>query len=210
VAHLSASPSSAQTILSYLTDPPPEVPPHDFLLESYIPRPYKKWHAEINSICRDTFWIFLHPKNVIPVSTPHDEPFPLSAKITAQVPSGFKGGVEWHATEYLTSHVALINTILGGLRGRDRAIVRRDMRNCGFESVMGGKLRKSSSEYYPGLHKELQRWCWMGHCDGYSVFDVARGGGGAEEMPVVDKSIRTEEVDDLEFEVGEFEVAAGV
>ena len=119
--------------------------------------------------------------------------------------------MEWYATEYLTSHIALINAILAGLGPQERAIVRRDMRNCGFENVMGGKLRKSSKEYYPGLHKELQRWCWMGHCDGWSVFDVARGSGGAEEMPVVDQGIKTEEdVEDLEFEIGEFEVPGGV
>ena len=40
---------------------------------------------------------------------------------------------------------------------------------------MGGKLRKSSKEYYPALHGELQRWCWEGYKDGWRVFDVARG-----------------------------------
>ena len=53
--------------------------------------------------------------------------------------------------------------------------VRLDMRNCGFEAVMGNKLRKSSREYYPALHGELQRWCWEGHRDGWRVFDVAKG-----------------------------------
>jgi hypothetical protein len=102
----------------------------------------------------------------------------------------------------------LINSILGGLGPRERAIVRRDMRNCGFEGLMGGKLRKSSREYYPGLHKELQRWCWMGHCDGWSVFDVSRGSGGTEDMPVVEK-VNTKD-EELEFGVDEFEVPGGV
>jgi len=75
------------------------------------------------------------------------------------------------------------------------------MRNCGFEVLMGGKLRKASREYYPGLHLELQRWCWMGHGDGWSVFTVARG-EEYEEMP---KS----ELADVQFEVGEFELAKG-
>ncbi len=65
--------------------------------------------------------------------------------------------------------------ILSGLTKEERMIVRRDLRNCGFEGVMGGKLRKSSKEYYPGLHGELQRWCWEGYNDGWRVFDVARG-----------------------------------
>jgi hypothetical protein len=40
---------------------------------------------------------------------------------------------------------------------------------------MSEKLRKASREYYPGLHSELQIWCWEGHKDGWQVFDVARG-----------------------------------
>jgi hypothetical protein len=84
------------------------------------------------------------------------------------------------------------------------------MRNCGFEGVMGGKLRKASREYYPALHAELQRWCWEGHADGWNVFDVAMGSSGeTEDMPIADKTPR---VHDLDFEVGDFElpkVAAG-
>lgn len=113
------------------------------------------------------------------------------------MPSGFKGGVEWNATEYLTQHLALLNTILETLEIRQRMVVRRDMRNCGFESVLGGKLRKASREYYPGLHGELQRWCWEGHRDGWKVFDVARGFG-------CDMGEET-----LEDDVGEFELPRG-
>jgi len=131
-------------------------------------------------------------------------PFPHTAKITAAVPSGFKGGVEWYATEYLTLHISLVNGILERLAGREeRRIVRRDMRNCGFEVVMGVKLRKASREYYPGLHAELQRWCWEGHKDGWSVFDVARGFERVEEK-VIESSKRR--VDDVEVEVGELQL----
>jgi hypothetical protein len=198
VSYLAANQTAhaSSTILSLLADPTPKTMPHDFLLESYIPRPYKKWQAEISSICRDTFWIYLHPKNVIPLTAPTDAPFPLSARVTASVPSGFKGGVEWYATEYLTQHLSLINAILGLLRPEERRVVRRDMRNCGFEGVLG-KLRKASMEYYPGLHGELQRWCWMGYRDGWNVGDVA--GTRGEEMPVSGKM-------DLDFEVEGFEL----
>jgi hypothetical protein len=202
VSHLTANPSSASTILSYLADPPtPDAKPHTFLLASYTPRPYKKWHTEINSICRDTFWIFLHPTNSIPISPPHDLPFPLSAKVTASVPSGFKGGVEWCATEYLTAHLGVLNAVLGGLRSGERETVRRELRDCGFEYVMGGKLRKASREYYPGLHGELQRWCWEGYRDGWKVFDVARGFDGEGNSNGEEK----EEVD-----VGELELPRAV
>jgi hypothetical protein len=173
--------------------------PHDFLLESYIPRPYTKWLSEINSVCRDTFWIFLHPKNIIPTSQPTDLPFPLSARVTASVPSGFKGGVEWYATEYLTTHLSLINAILGCLHASSRYDVRRDMRNCGFEGVLGGKLRKASKEYYPGLHGELQQWCWLGELDGWDVASVV--GVMEEEMPSGKLGGR-----DLDAEVGDFEL----
>jgi hypothetical protein len=161
--------------LTYLSDPAPETKPHEFLAESYISRPYKKWHAELAAITRDTFWIFLHPKNIIPVTAPDEAPFPHTAKVIVAVPSGFKGGVEWCAAEYLASHIALVNGVLAGLGRETRTRVRRDLRNCGFEGVMGGKLRKASREYYPGLHGELQRWCWMGYQDGWRVFDVSRG-----------------------------------
>jgi hypothetical protein len=198
VSYLTANqtPQASSTILSLLADPAPKTMPHDFLLESYTPRPYKKWQAEISSICRDTFGIFLHPKNIVPLTAPTDAPFPLSARVTASVPSGFKGGVEWYATEYLTQHLSLVNAILGLLGPEQRGVVRRDMRNCGFEGSLG-KLRKASMEYYPGLHGELQRWCWMGYRDGWSVGDVA--GIGVEEMPVSAKM-------DLDFKVEEFEL----
>jgi len=163
-----------------------------------------KWLAEIQSICRDAFWIFLHPKNVIPVNPVQDLPFPLSAKVTAAVPGGFKGGVEWFATEYLTAHVSLINALLASLSVEERDVIRRDMRNCGFEGVMGGKLRKASKEYYPGLHMELQRWCWMGHGDGWSVFSVARGEEYQEDMPPV------KDLKGVEFDVEEFELPRGL
>jgi hypothetical protein len=67
-----------------------------------------------------------------------------------------------------------VNAILEPLTRRERDAVRRDLRNCGFEGVLG-KLRKGSREYYPGLHGELQRWCWIGYVDGWRVQDVARG-----------------------------------
>jgi hypothetical protein len=117
--------------------------------------------------------------------------------------------VEWCATEYLSVHLSLVNGLLSALDKKGRMQLRRDLRNCGFEGVCGGKLRKSSREYYPGLHTELQRWCWMGHVDGWSVFDVARGGGGveSEDLPVADGGVKVEEkVDELEFEVDEFEM----
>ena len=118
------------------------------------------------------------------------------------VPSGFKGGVEWFATEYLTAQVSLINALLAPMSPRERRMVRMDMRNTGFEGVMGGKLRKASREYYPGLHMELQRWCWMGHQDGWPVFTVSRGEEGVVEMPVA--------MTDVDFEVEEFELPRGI
>ena len=186
-------------MLSYLADPAPETKPHDFLAESYTPRPYKKWHSEVNSICRDTFWIFLHPKNLIPICPSTDLPFPLSAKITAPVPSGFKGGVEWYATEYITQHLSLLNVILTSLEKRDSWTLRKNLRDCGFEYIMGGKLRKASREYYPGLHAELQKWCWEGHRDGWKVFDVARGFESVGDDGATTGDLNVD-VDDGEFE----------
>jgi len=99
-----------------------------------------------------------------------------------------------------------VNGILEKLEGREeRRIVRRDMRNCGFEVLMGVKLRKASREYYPGLHAELQRWCWEGHKDGWSVFDVARGFESRKEE-VIENSKRR--VEDVEVDVGEFQLPA--
>ncbi len=48
----------------------------------------------------------------------------------------------------------------------------------------------------------------MGHCDGWSVFDVSRGSGGTEDMPAAEK-VRTED-EGLEFGVDEFDVPGGV
>jgi len=84
--------------------------------------------------------------------------------------------VEWFAAEYLTAHISLVNVLLEGLAEReDREKLRCELRSCGFEDLLGAKVRKASREYYPGLHVELQRWCWRGHVDGWMVFYVARG-----------------------------------
>jgi len=110
--------------------------------------------------------------------------------------------VEWCATEYITAHLAVMNAVLAGMAGRrERETVRRDLRNCGFEGVMGGKLRKASREYYPGLHGELQRWCWEGQRDGWRVEVVARGFEGREEETVQKEHGGEEEVDVEEFEL---------
>lgn len=95
-----------------------------------------------------------------------------------------------------------MNAVLAGLRAGERETVRRDLRNCGFEGVMGGKLRKASREYYPGLHGELQRWCWEGQRDGWWVGDVARGFGGGEE--------KVQREGQEEVDVGEFELPTAV
>ncbi|KAJ9151243.1 GTPase-binding protein rid1 [Pleurostoma richardsiae] len=115
----------------------------------------------------------------------------------APVPAApYVGGVEWDATNYLASHLDLLNAIVActpTAAGRNR--LRELARVSGWERCLGGSLRLCKEKFYPGVHEGLRTWVAAAAEDGWDVRDVrfgpppeargpprknnAAGGGGA-------------------------------
>lgn len=71
--------------------------PHEFIDALHRPRIYRNYLQELSDICRDYFWIFCHPNNVIWVLAETDE----TRVEKPRAPGGMTGGVEFEAMSYL-------------------------------------------------------------------------------------------------------------
>ncbi len=164
----------AEQILSYLADPlkPLSERHPDFMEAAYTPRPYKRWVAELERVCRDVFWIFLHSSNMIDVLD--SEQLSKMNRGAPVVPQGFVGGVEWEATHYMASYIRLINSILASLHESERRLLRTEMKRSQFETIMGQKLRKASTKFYGHLHEELTIWVSNAAHDRWNVSSIVR------------------------------------
>ncbi|RYP35950.1 hypothetical protein DL767_003639 [Monosporascus sp. MG133] len=88
----------------------------------------------------------------------------------------YVGGVEWDATNYLASHLDLLNAILACTPTRgDRNALREALRMSGWERCMGGSLRLCKEKFYPGVHDALRTWVLAAADDGWSIRDVRYG-----------------------------------
>jgi Diaphanous GTPase-binding Domain len=193
-------PSRAADILGYLSDPlqPEDKRPIPFILDMHQSRPYKVWHREASNVTKEVFWIFLHRHNVVPL--PQDGNSPVSAQersattfelgLTADeyntryfpqprppVPAApYVGGVEWDATNYLAAHLDLMNGIIAALPTREeRNVLRLDMRNSGWEKLMGGTLRICKEKFYDCVHSGLRTWLAAAAADGWDYREVRNG-----------------------------------
>jgi hypothetical protein len=94
--------SLVRALLLTPAPPPTEAPstpisPHAFIASLHTPRIYKSYLHELSDICRDYFWVFCHPQNVIWNLDQTDE-----AKVERpRAPGGMTGGVEYEAMGYL-------------------------------------------------------------------------------------------------------------
>ncbi|MCJ1476592.1 hypothetical protein MMC13_005258 [Lambiella insularis] len=186
--YVSTSPSKdassrARTILSYLRDPIPkddERPP-GFIDQMRRPRPYKVWCKEITDVTKEVFWIFLHHLNVIPYPPPSAPStsyavahFPVARAPVAAAP--YVGGVEWEATMYLATHLDLLNALIALLPTIDeRNSLRMELRDSGFEKVMGSMLRTCKEKFYGGVHAGLGTWVGAALEDGWACNEVREG-----------------------------------
>ncbi|KAJ5380402.1 uncharacterized protein N7496_002830 [Penicillium cataractarum] len=185
----------AERILSYLRDPSPEdeSQPVSFIANIYQSRPYRVWCKEVTNVTKEVFWIFLHHLNVIPLpktDPQSDDPFtdkrPVDTRSYCErnfppprppVPAApYVGGVEWDATNYLASHLDLLNGLLASLPTADeRNKLRSELRASGFEKVMGGSLRTCKEKFYSAVHECLRTWVAAAVEDGWPYLMVREG-----------------------------------
>lgn len=188
-AFLSNSPfcdltSRARTLLSYLRDPskPEEAQPPGFIASMLHPRPYRVWCKEVVNVTKEVFWIFLHHLNVVPYPQESSDPyasyttthFPRDRPPVAAAP--YVGGVEWEATNYLASHLDLLNGIIASLPSREeRNSLRQELKDSGFEKCLGGSLRICKEKFYGSVHAGLTTWVGAAKADGWDVAFVKEG-----------------------------------
>ncbi|KAK3316272.1 armadillo-type protein [Apodospora peruviana] len=89
----------------------------------------------------------------------------------------YVGGVEWDATNYLASHLDLMNAILActGPTAEDRNALRAELRISGWERCLGGSLRMCKEKFYGSVHDGLRTWVAAAAEDGWDVRDVRYG-----------------------------------
>ncbi|KAI8950275.1 armadillo-type protein [Xylaria longipes] len=205
----SASPQDrtirAKTVLSHLRDPEPKEQdrPLGFVLEMRRDRPYRVWCKEATSVTKEVFWIFLHHLNV--VYLPRDKEtregrgpsgidsmtymrthFPQERPPVPAAP--YVGGVEWDATNYLASHLDLLNAILACTpTAEERNTLRNFFNISGWERCMGGSLRLCKEKFYPGVHDTLRTWVAAAAEDGWDVRNVRYGPPPEPKSPTKNK-----------------------
>lgn len=190
-------PARAVTVLGHLRDPqPPEQElPLPFVTDMWRERPYRVWCKEATNVTKEVFWIFLHHLNVIalpkpvgPAPDPSDEAymarhFPQERPPVPAAP--YVGGVEWDATNYLASHLDLVNGLLACTpTAAARNALRSDLRVSGWERCLGGSLRLCKEKFYGAVHEGLRTWVAAAAEDGWDVRDVRYGPPAESRSPV--------------------------
>lgn len=162
--------------------------PVPFVLDMRRERPYRVWCKEVVNVTKEVFWIFLHNLNVVSLPSitssfeatpvePHAfmlKHFPTEPPPVPAAP--YVGSVEWDATNYLASHLDLMNGILACLPTKaERSTLRAEFRISGWERCLGGTLRLCKEKFYGGLHGSLRTWVAAGVEDDWDVSDVRCG-----------------------------------
>lgn len=120
--------------------------------------------------------------NIIPYAPPSD---PLTANYKDShfprerppVPvAPYVGGVEWEATNYLASHLDLLNGIIASLPlSQERNQLRQELKDSGLEKCLGGSLRTCKEKFYGSVHIGLTTWVAAAKEDGWDVAFVREG-----------------------------------
>jgi hypothetical protein len=217
-------PIRARTVLGHLRDPEPkdEHRPVGFVLEMRRERPYRLWCKEATNVTKEVFWIFLHHLNVVYLPRDKDPreghgPSGMDSMTYMQthfpnerppVPAApYVGGVEWDATNYLASHLDLLNAIIACTSTvEERNTLRGLFRISGWERCMGASLRLCKEKFYPGVHDGLRTWVAAAAEDGWDVRDVRYGPPAEPKSPTKGKLKKDEQpapkIEMLKFDVG--------
>lgn len=159
-----------------------EKQPLDFVSQMHTSRPYRTWCKEVTNVTKEVFWIFLHHMNVVPIIQPHCDSasfarayFPAARAPHPAAP--YVGGVEWEATQYLAAHLDLLNGLIVSLpTQRERNQMREELKQSGFEKVMGINLRTCKEKFYAGVHEGLKTWVAAAKEDNWSSAEDVRAG----------------------------------
>jgi hypothetical protein len=178
--------------------------PVDFVLDMRVPRPYKLWAREATNVTKEVFWIFLHQLNIVPLPRPSSAESTASAtqdagvldnverskaleatytarhfppSTRAPVPAApYIGGVEWDATTYLTTHLDLLNGLISSLpTSTARNTLRQELKDSGWEKVMGATLRTCKEKFYSSVHEGLRAWVAAAIEDGWETQGIREG-----------------------------------
>lgn len=105
----------------------------------------------------------------------------------------YVGGVEWDATNYVASHLDLLNALIActGRTAAERNALRDALRISGWERCLGGSLRLCKEKFYGAVHDGLRTWVAAAAADGWDVRDVRYG---PPPMPVGAASTSTSPV----------------
>ncbi|KAI1177961.1 armadillo-type protein [Nemania sp. FL0916] len=206
----SASPQDrlvrAKIVLGHLRDPEPkeEDRPLGFVLEMRRERPYRLWCKEATNVTKEVFWIFLHHLNIVHLPREQEAKngcgpsgmdsmtymrthFPQERPPVPAAP--YVGGVEWDATNYLASHLDLLNAVLACTpSAEERNALRGLFRISGWERCMGASLRLCKEKFYPGVHDGLRTWVAAAAEDGWDVRDVRYGPPAEPKSPTKNKA----------------------
>ncbi len=117
-------------------------------------------------------------KSSFDTSNPHhiymNKHFPQERPPVPAAP--YVGGVEWDATNYLASHLDIINGIISCLPTQEeRNNLRELMLVSGWEKCMGSTLRLCKEKFYGGVHAGLRCWVAAAAEDGWDTKDVRCG-----------------------------------
>jgi hypothetical protein len=190
----------AKTVLGHLRDPVPkeEERPVAFVLEMHRDRPYRVWCKEAVNVTKEVFWIFLHHLNIVALPLdkdgsgqadgeagsssrpPRDAQCYMARHFPQERPpvpaAPYVGGVEWDATNYLASHLDLLNAIVACTpTAAARNELREQLRMSGWERCLGGSLRLCKEKFYGSVHDGLRTWVAAAAEDGWDVRDVRYG-----------------------------------
>lgn len=198
----------AKRVLGHLRDKDPDERerPLPFVLDMRLERPYRVWCKEVVSVTKEVFWIFLHNLNVVAladdrkgqVNVPGGRPssrdnvggafgymfrnFPQERPPVPAAP--YVGGVEWDATNYLASHLDLMNAVIACTpTSAERNNLRAEFRISGWEKCLGGSLRLCKEKFYGSVHVALRTWVAAASEDGWDVRPVRFGPAPESRSP---------------------------
>ena len=88
----------------------------------------------------------------------------------------YVGGVEWDATNYLATHLDLLNGLIACLpTSEERNTLRQELRDSGLEKVLGSSFRTCKEKFYGGVHAGLGTWVGAAWEDGWDIEEVRQG-----------------------------------